>query len=179
MGSCVNLCDADAMQRQHKFGLEFIDRGSHALHVLNDAPPILPILKIGLVVAQAHVVDAEVERRVNFQRVDGVGLLHEPQFLITRCLGETIKNIAFELDLLVAVLAHFCTSAAMSCAAAYSAGVSALTCAKRRRPARPMAGRTTSASGRPRMGSQTSLVSAFGPESRIIVHASIGHNFPQ
>src|SRR3990167_7860865 len=116
---------------------------------------------------------------MDLQAMDGVGFLQEPQFLVSRRLGLTIEYVAIELGLLIVILAHFCTSAAMSCAAAYSAGVSALTCAKRRRPARPMAGRTTSASGRPWMGSQASLISDFGPESRIIVHASIGHNFPQ
>src|SRR3990172_9210712 len=160
--SCKHFLHFYSMKGKHHFFLQPENRQlarGFRLHVLDDAPPILPILEVGLVVAQAHVVDAEVERRVNFQRVDGVGLLHEPQFLITRCLGPTVKYVALELDFLVAVLAHFCTSAAWSCAAASSAGVSALTCAKRRRPRRPLAGRATSASGRPRMGTRTSLVS--------------------
>src|SRR3990172_7631769 len=180
--SCKHFLHFYSMKGKHHFFLQPENRQlarGFRLHVLDDAPPILPILKICLVVAQAHIVDAEKKCWVNFQGMDSVGLLHESQLLPAARLSLAIEHIAVELDLTIMVFGHFATSAAMSCAAAYSAGVSALTCAKRRRPRRPLAGRATSASGKPRMGSQTSLVSDFGPESRIIVHASIGHNFPQ
>src|SRR3990167_825239 len=158
--ACKHFLHFYSMKGKHDFFLQpenrQLARGLR-LHVLDDAPAILPILKVGFVVAEANIVDAEVERRVDLQGMDGIGFLHVPQFLVTRGLRPTVKYVALELDFLVAVLAHFCTSAAMSSAALSSAAVRPASWTYRRRPRPPLAGRITSTSGRPRMGNQTSL----------------------